>query len=121
MLVLYDKPECPFCWRVRMCLARVEADHELRSFDAPEWQAIWPSLSARGTVPVMVDGDLVMTDSRVMLEYLEDAYGGTLPLSAEGRARVRELILFTDEVLGPAARDLIFECRGKPPEQREQA
>lgn len=120
MPVLYDKPECPFCWRVRMCLARVEANVEQRAFDAPQWREVWPGLTPQGSVPVMLDGDLCMTDSRVILEYIEDAFGGTLPVSARGRAEARELLVLADDALGAAARDFIFACRAHPPGQRDE-
>lgn len=104
-----------------MCLQQVEVTYELRRFDAPEWSEIWPGLTSQGSVPVMLDGEMLITDSRVMLEYLEDAYGGTLPVSTEGRAQARELLVYADNVLGPAARDLIFHCRETAIEARDQA
>ena len=76
MIVLYDKPECPFCYRVRVALAFLGVDYELRAYDTEENQQQWSALTPGKTVPIMVDGDLVIYESAVMLEYLQDKFGG---------------------------------------------
>jgi len=55
----------------------------------------------KGQVPVLVDGDLTLYDSTVILEYLEDAHPqpALLPQGAMERARCRLLDLFADEVM----------------------
>lgn len=119
-IVLYDKDECPFCWRVRMSLAKLGVDFERRAFDDPQWSDQWPALTRQGTVPVLVAADITLTDSAVMLEYLQDQYGGLLPTGAVQRAQVREVLRFSDTVIGPGARDLIFAKRGKPEAAQDQ-
>lgn len=52
------------------------------------------ALNPQGMVPALVDGDLVLTQSPAILEYLDDAYPDTprlLPEGAADRARVRAL------------------------------
>ena len=53
----------------------------------------------KGQVPVLVDGDLTLFDSTVILEYLEDAYPTPplYPAEAKARARCRLLELTADE------------------------
>lgn len=55
----------------------------------------------KGQVPVLVDGDLSLFDSTVILEYLEDAYPEPplYPHDARERARCRLLDLFADEIM----------------------
>jgi glutathione S-transferase len=55
----------------------------------------------KGQVPVLVDGDLALYDSTVILEYLEDAYPvpRLMPRSAKDRALCRQLELHADEVM----------------------
>ena len=69
----------------------------------------------KGQVPVLVDGDLSLFDSTVILEYLEDAYPDPplFPASPPARARCRMLELFADEVLLPDLRRLMY--RSEPP------
>ena len=69
----------------------------------------------KGQVPVLVDGDLSLFDSTVILEYLEDAYPDPplFPASPSARARCRMLELLADEVLLPDLRRLMY--RSEPP------
>jgi glutathione S-transferase len=55
----------------------------------------------KGQVPVLVDGDLTLYDSTVILEYLDDAYPEPrlYPGSPKERAACRLLDLFADEVM----------------------
>lgn len=55
----------------------------------------------KGQVPVLVDGDLTLYDSTLILEYLEDAHPDPplLPQTPRERARCRLLDLFADEVM----------------------
>jgi glutathione S-transferase len=55
----------------------------------------------KGQVPVLIDGDLALYDSTVILEYLEDAYPSPAlyPQDPKERARCRLLDVFADEVM----------------------
>ena len=63
----------------------------------PEVVAVNP----KGQVPVLIDGDLALYDSTVILEYLEDAFPDPplYPRTPAARARCRQLELFADEVM----------------------
>ena len=69
----------------------------------------------KGQVPVLIDGDLTLFDSTVILEYLEDAYPDPplYPAEAKARAACRLLELFADEILLPDLRRLMH--RSEPP------
>ncbi len=117
--LLYDKPECPFCWRVRMAMHRCGIEVERRDYEAHAEE--WKTLTKAGTVPVLQVDELVLTDSSVMLEYLNDTYGGLWPASARHAARARALALEVDRSVGAAVRDLVFQCRGRAPETWDRA
>jgi glutathione S-transferase len=70
----------------------------------------------KGQVPVLVDGDLALYDSTVILEYLEDAYPAPrlYPDTPEARARCRLFDLFADEVMLVPLRSLMFRTEPKP-------
>lgn len=55
----------------------------------------------KGQVPVFVDGDLVLYDSTVIIEYLDDAWPvpPLFPRDPKARARCRQIELFADEVM----------------------
>ncbi|MBX6321261.1 MAG: glutathione S-transferase family protein [Rhodospirillaceae bacterium] len=69
----------------------------------------------KGQVPVLIDGDLTLFDSTVILEYLEDAYPAPplYPAEARARARCRLLELTADEILLVPLRALMH--RSEPP------
>lgn len=53
-------------------------------------------------VPVLVDGELTLSESAAILVYLAEKTGKLLPASGEGRARVFEQLFFHASGLGPA-------------------
>lgn len=66
-------------------------------------------------VPVLVEGDLTLFDSTVILEYLEDAYPEPplYPKGAKARAKCRLVELEADEILFLPVRNLLY--RTEPP------
>ena len=65
---------------------------------APDFLALNPNAK----VPVLVDGDLALTESAAILVYLAEKTGKLLPTSGETRARVFEQLFFHASGLGPA-------------------
>lgn len=61
-------------------------------------------LSPLRRIPVLIDGDLVVNDSTVICEYLDEAYPGTplYPTSPAARAKARWLEEYADSRLGDA-------------------
>lgn len=74
-------------------------------------------------VPVLVDGDLTLYDSTVILEYLEDAYpaAALYPKDAAARARCRLLELEADEILLTPVRALMFRTEPPGPDAAQRA
>ncbi|MCU7929875.1 MAG: glutathione S-transferase family protein [Candidatus Thiodiazotropha sp. (ex Codakia rugifera)] len=117
---LYDKPECPFCWRVRMALNRCGVVYNRYAYDNPEHEQAWHALTPNKTVPVISFDKLVMVDSSVILEYLNDVYGILLPPSANDRADARGIASYADVRVGGPVRELVFERRERPPKAWDQ-
>lgn len=79
-----------------------------------EWRDLAPSadylkLVPTGNLPALVDGDLTLTDSEAIAEYLEEKHPdpAMLPTGFIPRAKCRELSRFHDTRLEPALR-LLF-------------
>ncbi|RLJ60029.1 glutathione S-transferase [Litoreibacter meonggei] len=79
-----------------------------------EWRDLAPpadylSLVPTGNLPALVDGDLTLTDSEAIAEYLEEKHPAPamLPTGLIPRAKCRELSRFHDTRLEPALR-LLF-------------
>jgi glutathione S-transferase len=71
----------PYCWRAKMALAHKGLAFETRPWRFTEKDAI--AFSLQGLVPVLVDGEKVVTDSWAICQYLDGAYPNAAPL-AEG-------------------------------------
>ncbi len=70
----------------------------------------------KGQVPVLVDDDLTLFDSTVILEYLEDAHPlpPLYPCTPAERARCRLLELFADEIMLVPLRALMHRTGPRP-------
>jgi glutathione S-transferase len=119
-ITLYDKPECPFCWKVRLALAELGLPVERFDSENPVTRENWRRLTPRQTVPVMQVGNQVIYESAVMLEFLEESVGGLMPTASRDRIQARQLNQYSDGVIGPALREIIFEKRAGPEEQWNQ-
>ena len=66
---------------------------------------------------MLVDGDTVVCDSTVILEYLEETHPEPplLPATPAGRARARSFETFADQAIFPRIWDLIEEVFYPPP------
>jgi glutathione S-transferase len=86
---------------------------------APKHPAVLAA-NPKGQVPVLIDGDLTLFDSTLILEYLEDAYPSPAlyPAHPKERARCRLLELFADEIMMPQVRCLMY--RSVPPDADRQ-
>lgn len=107
-ILFYALPISNYCAKVEVVLrAKGVAFEELPppgGYGSPEYKAIVPA----GTIPALVDGDLVLSESETINEYLEEAYPlpPLLPGDAKGRAKLRLLARFHDLRLEPPVRAL---------------
>ena len=74
MLTLVDAPRCPYCARVRILLAEKGVPYEPLVIDLDDRPAWVYEKNATGRVPVLEDGELVLPESAVILEYLEERF-----------------------------------------------
>jgi glutathione S-transferase len=104
VLTLYDAARCPYCARVRIVLAEKVVPYETVIVDLDERPSWIYDLNASGRVPVLDDDGLVLPESRVLIEYLEERFPEPPLLAADpsARARVRLLLERFDENLGDA-------------------
>jgi len=94
MLALYHNDMSLCAQKVRVCLAEKGLDWEDRHIvlRSGEHQKEWYlKLNRRAVVPTLIDGDKVIPESNVILEYLDEAYPEPplRPRDPYGRARMR--------------------------------
>ncbi|TDO04601.1 MULTISPECIES: glutathione S-transferase N-terminal domain-containing protein [Halomonas] len=76
----------PFCWRVRFALAHKGLEVETHPWHFTDKQAL--AFANYDKVPVLVDGEQVVTDSYEILRYLDRTYPEA-PLLGEGLSEAR--------------------------------
>ena len=94
MLVLYHNDMSLCAQKVRVCLAEKGLDWESRHLvlRAGEHQQPWyRKLNRRAVVPTLIDGERVIPESNVILEYLDETYRdpGLAPIHPYARAQMR--------------------------------
>jgi glutathione S-transferase len=121
-MILYSGPLSLFSRKVEIALREkgLPFDRQMVAFSQesgyspkhPDVLAVNP----KGQVPVLVDGELSLYDSTIILEYLEDAYPHPplYPAPPQLRARCRQLELFADEVMLPSLRALMHRTGPRP-------
>lgn len=114
MIRLYDYPDCPFCQKVRVVLAEKDLEYERVQVDLHKQAQRTPEflkLNPYGKVPVLIDDDVVIYDSTVINEYLDEEYPNPplMPEDSAGRARVRLLEDFADNSFTPPAGMILTE------------
>lgn len=93
-VTVYDHPLSPYAQKVKIALTEKGV-----AFDAPLPEALgsgqvaaaFHAASPRGEVPALLDGDVAIFDSTVILEYIEDRWPepALMPETPAQRARVR--------------------------------
>jgi len=95
VLTLYSARDCVHCHRVRLVLAAkgVSFDHVPVDLDDPPEDLL--DLNPYNSVPTLVDRDLVLYDTSVICEYLDERYPHPplMPVDPLSRARLRLAIV----------------------------
>lgn len=94
---------CPFTHRIRALLHQLEVPCDLDEAPLGQTPAAVVRWSPSGRIPILVHGDVVIGESRVMLEHLAEAYGFSAAYSASlaQRTRQRHAMAFVDAFLVP--------------------
>jgi glutathione S-transferase len=99
---LYDAARCPFCARVRIVLAEKQVPYETVEIDLANRPAWLYEKNPLGKVPVLEEDTMVLPESAVIMEYLEERYPepALLPADAAARALERLRIFRFDQDFG---------------------
>lgn len=91
----------PYCWRVRMALAHKGLEYTSVAWRFLDKQAL--EFADYDKVPVLCDGDQVVTDSFEIMRYLDKAYPDA-PMLGEGSSYQRVLLFkyFVERSVTPA-------------------
>jgi glutathione S-transferase len=111
-LELLSYEACPYAQRTRMALIEKGIDFTLTEVDLynkPEW---FKQLSPYGKVPLLRHAGQIVYESRIINEYLEDAFPQRplLPRDPIQKAKARIWIDYCDSYLMPALHKMIADC-----------
>ena len=98
LMTLYSNKVCPWCHRVRVVLAEKGVTPDIVEVDANHIPEDLLELNPYGTVPTLVDRDLVLYEPNIILEYLEERFPHPplMPVYPVSRARSRLMLLRID-------------------------
>ncbi|MFK7991245.1 MAG: glutathione S-transferase family protein [Sandaracinaceae bacterium] len=113
-LVLYHSAYSTCSQKVRLTLAEKSLRYTSRELSFRKKEHLRPAylaINPSGVVPTLMHENAVITDSSVIVEYLEECFPepALLPDSAVGRARARTWMRFMEEVPTQAIRVPSFE------------
>lgn len=76
MMKLYQFESCPYCQMVRQRMSELELTYVNVNVprNKPDRKEVY-EVSGQWTVPVLVDGDVILDDEEKILPYLEKKYG----------------------------------------------
>lgn len=116
MIILYQRTDCPFCWKVRIALAELQIEYKTIDIQLGEKHPTVVAMSPTGTVPVLIDGEISIWESSVILDYLDRKYSlaHLVPSEPVEESRIRLLHAYSDKIVGSCLKDLVFEKRSKP-------
>ena len=98
VMTLFSKPTCIHSHRTRLVLAEKNINIDITSVDGPDLPEDLMDVNPYHTVPTLVARDLVLYDSRVIVEYLDERFPHPplMPVDPVTRAQFR-LALFRIE------------------------
>jgi len=91
VMTLFSDPACPYCHRVRIVLAEKGISVDIVDVDAHDLPDEVMDFNPYGTVPTLVDRDLRLYESRIIMEYLDERFPHPplLPVDPVSRATSR--------------------------------
>ena len=96
MLVLYEHPLSPYAQKVKIALREKGLEFEVRmpeGIGAGHTKGEFADANPRREVPALIDDEVAIFDSTVILEYIDDKWPepSLMPNAPEDRARMRQI------------------------------
>ncbi|MEN8260518.1 MAG: glutathione S-transferase N-terminal domain-containing protein [Pseudomonadota bacterium] len=99
VMTLYSLPQCALSHGARIVLYEKGVTAEIEYFDPNDPPEDLIELNPYGTAPTLVDRDLVLYDSRIIMEYLDERFPHPPlhPMDPVARAQARMLVRRIDQ------------------------
>ena len=107
MLILYDGTTSVCAIKVRLTLVEKGLDFQSRNIDlrkGEQFSSDYLQLNPNAVVPTLVDGDNIVLESSIIMQYLEDLAPANplVPASPQSRATMRMWLKRIDDFVHPA-------------------
>eukprot|EP00033_Pygsuia_biforma_P000719 GCRY01000841.1.p1 GENE.GCRY01000841.1~~GCRY01000841.1.p1 ORF type:complete len:217 (-),score=9.21 GCRY01000841.1:230-880(-) len=112
IMTVYWGSGCPYCWSVLLTLQEKEVPYNSRmlSFSAGEQKSPQMlALNPRGELPVVVDKDLVLSNSYAIMDYIEEFYPGPHLIPESRKARALTMMRFHELIRAGTINDLLSQ------------
>jgi len=112
---LFTSPTCPYCHLARIVLAEKDITFETIEVDVTHPPEDLSELNPYNTVPTLIDRDLVLYDSRVIVEYLDERFPHPplMPVDPVSRAKTRLALHRVEKDWFPLMHDIL--TKGEKP------
>jgi len=93
-MTLFSGERCPYCHMVRIVLAEKGINYDLLNVDLDNTPEELKDLNPYNEVPTLVDRDLVLYESHVIMEYLDERFPHPplMPVDPVSRAQTRLML-----------------------------
>lgn len=91
VMTLFSRPDCAHSHRARLVLAEKSVTYDIVNVEGDQLPEDLLDLNPYHSIPTLVDRDLVLYDSRVIMEYLDERFPHPplMPVDPVSRARFR--------------------------------
>ena len=99
IMTLFADPLCHYSHRTRFVMSEKNASAEIEFIEAKDFPEDLHELNPYGTLPILIDRDLSLFNSRIIMEYLDERFPHPplYPIDPVSRARSRLLIHRIDQ------------------------
>jgi len=106
---LFTSPTCPYCHLARIVLAEKDITFETIEVDVTHPPEDLSELNPYNTVPTLIDRDLVLYGSRVIVEYLDERFPHPplMPVDPVSRAKTRLALHRVEKDWFPLMHDIL--------------
>jgi RNA polymerase-associated protein len=121
VMTLYSDPANPYCHRVRVVLAEKNITFEVQDIDPLNMPEALMELNPYGSLPTLVDRDLRLYESRIIMEYLDERFPHPplLPVDPVSRSTSR-LLMYRVDRDWYRLMDMILEGKKDVPRARKE-
>ena len=100
--IYYGHPFSSYCWKALIALRENQVEFDYRRLDDPANVERWQALSPFDRMPLLIDGETVVPEATIIIEYLQQHHPGPvtmIPAEPSAALRVRLLDRLSDNYL----------------------